>query len=277
MNIYIRFEDTYGVADVFKICRGLDLDMGTEPHRVSENLHIRTGVTVYSIFKLQESTDIEYIRDNNIDVVLNVHDLDNVSGSLDELLTFEQVRDDIEDTELDLRHRGLNVVVKFVPVIYLAETLALYFLYECILDPVQVTHAVNIKRLHFLLADRAITRFRLINILKDMKYKVKRVRDYAVQLPVVPCLKTEFDKSRGNTIVLSLLFESFAEVVNVALTSVELEQFLKSINDFYKVQRWQSPKALKVGGEVLEIADLDELSRVVRMLKRAVKNNAEVS
>ena len=275
MNIYIRFEDRYGIFDLFQYCKKLpDVD-ALQGYKVTDNLIIRNGVTILSSFSLNE-VDYDIIEANNIDLILNVHDLDSLDGKDNEILQYASLETRVFKSKKELEERGFNVELRYLPVIFAAETVMLYIIYNTLLDPTTLVHKDNTKRLHYLLVDRELVRKQLYNIIPLEKFKVKHVRKYIKFFAVLNKLREELSKQRGNQLLLELLIEELEATVVKCLTLTELKKFLDSYNSLFSSALEHPLEYITIGDESVCIADLSSLSNEIYLLKKDLQLKKEI-
>ena len=126
MRSLIRFEDTYGLCDIYCASRYINyIDIKETGHitKVSDTEFIQSGLGICNCFKLSTS-DLMTIKSLNIDNIIFVFDTDSMSGNKSKVMSTEEMSNNIRYVKKSLR--GLNISYQFITVAYAAETIMLY-------------------------------------------------------------------------------------------------------------------------------------------------------
>lgn len=175
MSLLIRFEDVYGMCDIFSGIRHLPFlnkeDRGKITN-VADNLYIQHGLSSPKCLILKER-NISLFQRLGITSILFVFDVDNGAGRNHDVLSYDNLKKLVDDLCSISEASGIKLY--FLPVIYCAETVLLYNYIdtECIgslfAEDLVSTHDIN-KFYKYLIA-----------ILEGFKStrKVKNFREYA--------------------------------------------------------------------------------------------------
>ena len=126
MRLLIRFEDRYGMADIFCAANKINyFDNTVVREKVSDNLFVDTGLGNVRVLMLSDR-DIEEIINLNIDSILFVFDTDNEKGLKNKVLSKEQITKKILDLQDRFNKKNYKINLHFFLTVYSAETIALY-------------------------------------------------------------------------------------------------------------------------------------------------------
>lgn len=129
MKYLIRFEDTYGLCDIFCAVRGinyLELNKCASIQMIDSNTYINFGLGIQSCLSFNKSEVAEISR-LKIDQILVVLDVDDLSGNKNQLLQDYDFEFQFNRTKKKFVSAGCgNVQIKFILAAYAAETLELY-------------------------------------------------------------------------------------------------------------------------------------------------------
>jgi hypothetical protein len=155
MNLWIRFEDRYGIADIACKCWGIEyLDDVNAILEVKRGTYVSHGLSSSGCLQISKD-DIDRIKTNGITDIVTVIDLDNEDGKKDKIISEKYLRDAYNSMKTDLKTGGVgDVNVKFMPVAYAAETLELYQFIssnEWSTVPEEVVHNRNTNEFHLIL------------------------------------------------------------------------------------------------------------------------------
>lgn len=258
MKVYIRFEDTYGMADFYSILKQVDLpENASSVSQVGGKLWIRRSLGIRGIFNIQRK-ELQLIESEQIDIVICVVDLDNYEGDKAALLSatsvqkyFKVLNDEIQKVK--------ECKVVFVPVTYAAETLMLYVLYNCILNPIEVVSKENTNKLHYLLVRKKLIQLHNQGLLSTKKIDPKKVRLMLHGFDVVQKLQQELDKARGNEECLRWLLDSDVVAIEICLDYDEFVKYVESAGlNFERCMR-VGRESINICSENVQICDLTQL------------------
>lgn len=181
MNQLIRFEDDYGASDIVCIAQELGLyDLSTNKlthSTLKENIFMQSGLSIGAVFDISDIVISEILK-YRIDEVIFVFDMDSISGK--GILTESELRYKVNNIQERIKH--VNVQVKYAPVVWTAETLALYIKLDSIFedcdiiekcaDITHIIHSKNTAKLHGALLKK------LINFNTNDTIKVKHARKF---------------------------------------------------------------------------------------------------
>lgn len=126
MSLLIRFEDTYGMCDIFLSSRHLPFlshaDRG-KIIRIMDNVYIQYGLSSPNCMILQERELISF-RKLGVTSVLFVFDIDNGEGRNYDVWSYNSLKELVDGLSNSLNSNGIKFY--FLPTIYCAETVLLY-------------------------------------------------------------------------------------------------------------------------------------------------------
>lgn len=160
-----------------------------------------------------------------------------------------------------LTTHGLHIDYKFIPIIYAAETILLYIVYNCLINPLEVVSEVCTRDLHFLLAKR-----KLANLHNDGKLKQvnpKKITLIQNLYNIVEKLTIEYDKNRGNREVLGWLLAEGFQNEELGFSMEQLQNYLIDVNSKFMVAQAVNRKYLNIGNNKVDISDLLKLKETI--------------
>lgn len=140
----IRFEDSYGLTDIFCARQGREyFEWEGRPvilKQADDVIFVSYGLA--SAWTLISDEEAFYIMELGIERIINVYDMDNLKGNKKALLSLDNLKKTTETFESRFKGLGYNIEILYVPVVYAAETLALHqFLKNS--KVLQITDLVN--------------------------------------------------------------------------------------------------------------------------------------
>lgn len=175
MSLLIRFEDTYGMCDIFSSSRHLPFLSNTDRGKIihiMDNVYIQYGLSSPNCIILQERELVSF-RKLGVTSVLFVFDIDNGEGRNYDVWSYDSLKGLVDNLNNPLN--GNDIKFYFLPTIYCAETVLLYNYIdsECIgslfAEDLVSTHDIN-KFYKYLIA--------MLEGIRSTK-KVKVFREYA--------------------------------------------------------------------------------------------------
>lgn len=147
MSGLIRYEDKYGMSTMFSNLNALESETrGDISIYRGTNLYYRNGLSNAKVLKITFNEAILY-KSYGITDVYFVFDLDNPSDN-SKIISIEFVNKRIEQL-IDLRNKAKWCVkYHFVPVVYTAETIALYQFFSGNRSLTSIINRENTKLLH---------------------------------------------------------------------------------------------------------------------------------
>ena len=153
----IRFEDTYGLADIFCARRKIPyINIKRKEERM-----IQITSDLFMDFGLGQgwgsmSNDEAYsIMERGIERIILVYDMDNLEGDKTKLITQECLKSRIDNINSKFKDIGYSAEICLIPIVYAAETIMLYqFLRENEDDEEKIFYLVsptNTNMLHLCL------------------------------------------------------------------------------------------------------------------------------
>lgn len=144
MKSLIRFEDTYGLADIFCARRGIDyFDIKSTTLNmveIDENTFVDFGLGAN--WSNISSDEVYSIIERGVERVIFVYDMDNESGDKTKIISSKYLEKQIETVKNLFKNIGYNIEVCCLPVVYAAETIMLYqYIKE---SGVNITSLVNL-------------------------------------------------------------------------------------------------------------------------------------
>lgn len=175
MKSLIRFEDTYGLADIFCCMSGfpyLDRTQGNPIVELTNEIFVQNALSNIGCFVFDENVEF-FVKERGIDRIIIVFDLDAPSGDKRKILSVTEAQQKLAACDNFFKGSGYSVDVVGVPVAYAAETIMLYqYLGKKSLDLEieSLVHKNDTNHFHLL----------LLTALCDCKdyRKAKRVRDF---------------------------------------------------------------------------------------------------
>lgn len=175
MKSLIRFEDTYGLADIFYASHKYDYIDINNPIKLIEiegNTFVEVGRTITGCFLFSEDEIVNLII-LGIERVVFVFDLDNPNGIKTEIMNYAFIRKLIDNAKEQFINYGYNIEFQFIPIVYSAETLLLYQ---------HISNRFKETNIESLVHDEDTNKFHLIllailNKLKRYNH-AKRVREF---------------------------------------------------------------------------------------------------
>lgn len=126
MKSLIRFEDTYGMADIFCSANGIVHNFEQNKfYKVNDNLFIEVGKGITNCIGVTDA----YLQDlicEGVDRILFIFDVDNEEGDKNKLLSLNYIRIKTQKVKQKFIREGYNIKLEFLPVVYSAETIMLY-------------------------------------------------------------------------------------------------------------------------------------------------------
>lgn len=173
MKLLIRFEDTYGMTDIFKATHNLTQDINSNAlTRITDNLYLTAGMGIHNCMQLDKDY-IDSLEKEGITKILFVFDVDNPSGDKFKVLSKEDILQQLTITQKYLNNLHYQVEFVFMPVVYSAETIMLY---QFISDSNPETDVES------LVHNRNTNKFQLSLLARllgvDKLNKAKKVRNY---------------------------------------------------------------------------------------------------
>lgn len=135
MNSLIRFEDKYGMADIWYLINGKALEgveeenyTGNQFNQVDDNTFTQLALTTGGVFLMSED-DEAFIIKNHIEQIILVYDLDNLNNMSQLDLDNSVFKDYLNRLKNRLeKNIDYNIEIKLAPTVWSAETFALYIL-----------------------------------------------------------------------------------------------------------------------------------------------------
>lgn len=147
MSLLIRFEDTYGMYDLFSIIRHMPfLENDNRVVKVSDDLYIQHGASSPGCLYFK-GRSLDKIKEMGVDTILFVFDIDNECGKSYDIWSYYDLKK-LTD-KLIILSRDSGVKFYFLPVVYCAETVLLYNYVdsECVgslfVEDLVSTHDIN--------------------------------------------------------------------------------------------------------------------------------------
>ena len=181
----IRFEDDYGVHDLYNKMHNIDskltkLDEDRKLFISNDDTRLyEFGVTMPKVMMFDDTLGVT-IKDYNVDEIVLVYDMDSPTGK--GILTKETLEEYINNMVKALNRDGIrNLSIKLVPVVWAAETIALHLIlkrykYSCktndgVIDVANIVHRKNTPRCLGVIIDNILSN-------NGISKKSKHVGDY---------------------------------------------------------------------------------------------------
>lgn len=195
MSRLIRFEDAYGMADLVCLAQDMDLiALKSNPNTNSlegincinyceeKDTYYECGISFPTLL-LPTNELLANIKAYNITELVLVYDMDSPKAS-DSILSVVMLSNYLQGLRQELDAQGCQYVeIKLVPVVWSAETFALYILAndykdklpeETVVEPTELVHSKNTAKFH-----GKIVEIFLNNI--GVQGKTKHLREYISQ------------------------------------------------------------------------------------------------
>lgn len=144
MKSLIRFEDTYGLTDIFCAQHKIPyLDISKKQQRmiqVTSELFVDFGLA--SGWTSISNNEAYALMERGIERVIFVYDMDNLKGDKTKILSRESLSSVIKNNRLLFENLAYSIELYYVPVVYAAETIMLYQYLDEKYD-ISVTSLVN--------------------------------------------------------------------------------------------------------------------------------------
>lgn len=126
MASLIRFEDTYGLADIFKATHNIEEDFtDLTLYKLTDNLYIEIGTGIPECHTPNRDSIAEY-KAHNIDRIISVFDMDDIKSSNKRILSKEDMQKQLTKSKRYMTDLKYDIKWEFIPVVYSAETIMLY-------------------------------------------------------------------------------------------------------------------------------------------------------
>lgn len=248
MRRLIRFEDAYGVKSMYELLYpiyGNTISMGGDRRLVipNEGDICEFGITSPKVFML-DSYMQAIIKQYEISEIVLVYDMDSVTGK--GILTHSDLISHLADTEKWCKSN--NVSIRLVPVVWAAETLALFtilrkYKYFCKLsgkqiDVAEVVHLKNTPRCLGVILDKILSD-------EGVKAKYKHIHSYITLADINVHLRKYVSKI--NYPVIDFLFEK------QTLSYIEGLLFQYRIESYYANLCSRGRTSISIGNTVLSL------------------------
>lgn len=222
MRVLIIFEDTYGVADIFKKFHSItEVTKPRELFRVNEDVAIVCGMGQRDTISIASEYCSNLILESGAEVVISVFDLDNLSGDNSKILQIDEFR--------RVRKRTPeNVSQKFIPVCYAAETLMLMqFILEKEKDEIlRLVCKENTKRFQ-----KNLLKVLLKRKFSDRVLNVKKVADYLSIQELKESITNSIMWDSVNHELHRWIFDDMKVIDNLGLGTHETEYIIETVNE----------------------------------------------
>lgn len=235
-NSIILFEDKYGMYDLYR--RSLKLSIVNEIKDVklfSNNIYARCNMSLPRVLDISE-VDIAAYKQLNISNIYIVHDLDNISGKKDSIMTQRQFRTYVRRN----MSRGVYELfqVRYLPVIYAAESILIYLFYSCTNDVVTLVSSWNTNALHLAIVKHGL------GIIEGGK----NIDAYLSKIDIQGKLKANMKNAKCNKDILELVLgEDLSEIGFSYDTMVRL---LPRISDMFNTRLQKCGDRYEINGRV---------------------------
>lgn len=186
MSQLIRFEDKYGMTDIVCIAQGLGTP-NTDYEKltcktIKDNIVIQYGLTIGNVLGWDDLVK-NAIIENNVEEITYVFDMDSIDGK--GILTVDDIQGKIKTISKEIEKLDTPVAVNYAPIVWAAETIALYILLEVYAieedfkrekctDITSLIHSKNTVKFH----GRLLKDVLIHNGYDLTKIKTKHIRDF---------------------------------------------------------------------------------------------------
>lgn len=149
MNSLIRFEDKYGMADIWYLINDKELEKSVinQFNKVDDNTFTQLALTTGGVFLLNEY-EIAFIKKNHIEQIILVYDLDTLNNKSQLDISNNAFKNYLDTLKSSIeKNIDYNIEIKLAPTVWSAETFALYILaYDKAFDE-NSPFALNMKQI----------------------------------------------------------------------------------------------------------------------------------
>lgn len=149
MNSLIRFEDKYGMADIWYLINDKELEKSVinQFNKVDDNTFTQLALTTGGVFLLNEY-EIAFIKKNHIEQIILVYDLDTLNNKSQLDISNNVFKNYLDTLKSSIeKNIDYNIEIKLAPTVWSAETFALYILaYDKAFDE-NSPFALNMKQI----------------------------------------------------------------------------------------------------------------------------------
>lgn len=203
MKCLCRFEDYYGMLDIVCAVRNVPRSAVSDDCEVSLSEHedAKGNFGITKVFGVNKNTAENYKR-AGIERVIFVYDVDSMHHTNDILLSMDQFlygsnnRNAGKFAALDATRnlQNLGIDVRFIPVVYCAETIVLFQFSKLGLDVADMMHADDTPKL--ILSVLTTCYKHSIGFTKDARKECKKINEYLRIDEVLKRLRTlDYSKS----------------------------------------------------------------------------------
>lgn len=190
MKYLVRFEDTYGVSDIFcSKYKGAYFDISERRtlQYVTDNLSIIFGISNTDCLNIK-GAELSIIHDTQPEYVIIVLDLDKENNDGSGIISEETLRTNLFKTEEKIRKVAPTSKVLYIPVVYSCETVMLY---------------------------QYLVRYNKLFCVETLVHKVNTWQFHAIMLAILAhCEKVRDVKSVRNYLDLHRLITSFETTID---------------------------------------------------------------
>lgn len=248
MKLLIRFEDTYGLYDIYCALNAMqceNINNISKILKINDDLYIQFGLNISKCYALSD-TDIKHIKAYGITDILFVSDVDNMSGDKTQPMTEDSISGLIKGINEQLRTKQLSYInIKFMLSIYSAETVMLYQYVSnkwLNLDTTKYIHAVNTNALHLVILTACVG-------LKNPR-DAKRMRNFIDK----DTLKTKLETHNMKCIDFNDKCIRWLLGEDTYFTEDEAKQLVREAHTYHK-NNVDKPKKLIVNNIVIDMGD----------------------
>ena len=149
MNSLIRFEDKYGMSDIWYLINDKEIEKSVinQFNKVDDNTFTQLALTTGGVFLINED-EIAFIKKNHIEQIILVYDLDTLNNKSQLDLSNNVFRGYLDTLKNSIeKNVNYNIEIKLAPTVWSAETFALYILaYDKVFDK-NSPFALNMKQI----------------------------------------------------------------------------------------------------------------------------------
>lgn len=261
MSILLRFEDKYGISDLFQKCRYDHFitntsEAGIIPDlvKLKDGLILSCNLGINGVIKF-DNTDVDFIDENNVTDIVFIFDLDNIKGDKSKLIEIEDIKEYLEYAHKILEENNVHVNLHFVPVTYAAETLCLYLFMVRELDPVKIVNNKNTNKVHSAL---------LTGILRKSHIKkIKNLREELTPIDIEMCLERELNLNRHNQHLIRWLLNK-GSVLENTLSEEELYRFIEDTTNEFEEFKRNEDTTIYVAGHKVDVSSFHQLDKFIK-------------
>lgn len=249
MRRLIRFEDAYGLADL--VC--LVQQLGYIPLIADKEKNSLKGINTITLSEKEEtyvecgtsfptvlSPKDEWIANlihYQIDELIIVFDMDEPSGK--GIISSAKLHTYITELEDRLKKQNININVRYVPAVWVAETFAMYILLQdykhndvtkVIVEPTELVHKLNTARFHARIVQEVLNH-------RGIDKRAKHLREYISNKEIAVQGLEKVIRYYANSINERVLKWILYDDVNSLFNGIEVVKHQQDIENYFQLHQ----------------------------------------